>query len=233
MGFIQNLAKGFIRSAVNQVGRDSGRVISNKIYGNAHSTPINGVTCSDGIFYNESNNTQISEKEFSSMLRMEGLKIQYFTTHPLLKTFFFLMGIFATTMIKELSNIYYAIIPSAILVILGICKAMVAKHQMTVYSTKPTPTYTKDNRYSTGKRLAGYTLAKIESITIPTKSFIIKSWIICVVYILFAIMLYTVSIHITNLENGDMLGMWSAIGKCLLIVFSSSVVMTLLFRITP
>ena len=38
--FFVNLGKGFIRSAVNQVGRDGGKVISNNLYGNAHSTPI-------------------------------------------------------------------------------------------------------------------------------------------------------------------------------------------------
>ncbi len=38
--FLGKLTKGFIRSAVNQVGRDGGRVISNQIYGDAHSTPI-------------------------------------------------------------------------------------------------------------------------------------------------------------------------------------------------
>lgn len=38
--YFGKLAKGFIRSAVNQVGRDGGRVISNQIYGDAHSTPI-------------------------------------------------------------------------------------------------------------------------------------------------------------------------------------------------
>ena len=30
-----------IESAVNQVGRDGGKVISNRVYGNSHSTPIN------------------------------------------------------------------------------------------------------------------------------------------------------------------------------------------------
>lgn len=233
MNFLSQLAKGFVRSTVNQVGRDTGRVISNQIYGNAHSTPIKGVTCTDGIFYDESNNTQISENEFSSRLRMEGLKIQYFVTHPLIKTFIFLMGIFATAMIKELSNIYYALIPSVLLVVIGICKAMVARHQMTVYYTKPTPTYTKDRRYSTGRRYTGHTLATVETTTIPTKSFIIKSWITCVIYILYAIMLYAVSTHITNLENGDMLEMWSLTGKCLLIVFTSLVVMNFLFRRIP
>lgn len=41
MGFGKDLAKGFIRSAVNQVGRDGGKVVSNNIYGNKHSTPVN------------------------------------------------------------------------------------------------------------------------------------------------------------------------------------------------
>ena len=38
--FISQLGKGFIRSAVNQVGRDSGKVVSNSIYGDKHSVPI-------------------------------------------------------------------------------------------------------------------------------------------------------------------------------------------------
>lgn len=41
--FLNQLGKGFVRSAVNQVGRDTGKVVSNQAYGNAHSTPIRGV----------------------------------------------------------------------------------------------------------------------------------------------------------------------------------------------
>ena len=37
--YINSLAKGFVRSTVNQVGRDAGKVISNNIYGEQHSTP--------------------------------------------------------------------------------------------------------------------------------------------------------------------------------------------------
>lgn len=37
--FINSLAKGFVRSTVNQVGRDAGKVISNNLYGDRHSTP--------------------------------------------------------------------------------------------------------------------------------------------------------------------------------------------------
>lgn len=42
-----NLAKTFIRSVVRQVGRDSGKVISNKMYGDAHSTPVRIVRNAD------------------------------------------------------------------------------------------------------------------------------------------------------------------------------------------
>lgn len=41
--FFGQLVKGFMRSAVNQVGRDGGRVVSNQIYGDAHSAPIRGI----------------------------------------------------------------------------------------------------------------------------------------------------------------------------------------------
>lgn len=42
--FLKQLTKGFVRSAVNQVGRDGGRVVSNKVYGDRHSIPIRGVS---------------------------------------------------------------------------------------------------------------------------------------------------------------------------------------------
>lgn len=45
--FFTQLGKSFIRSAVNQVGRDGGKVISNQIYGNLHSTPIRLVANAD------------------------------------------------------------------------------------------------------------------------------------------------------------------------------------------
>lgn len=35
MGFVKKLAKEFVQSAVNQVGRDCGKVLSNNIYGYA------------------------------------------------------------------------------------------------------------------------------------------------------------------------------------------------------
>lgn len=40
MSYVNKLAKGFVRSAINQVGRDGGRVVSNKVYKGKHSKPI-------------------------------------------------------------------------------------------------------------------------------------------------------------------------------------------------
>ncbi|MBD5199411.1 MAG: hypothetical protein HDS83_03355 [Bacteroidales bacterium] len=42
--FTKNLAKGFIRAAVNQVGRDGGRVISNNLYNGKNYVPVAEVT---------------------------------------------------------------------------------------------------------------------------------------------------------------------------------------------
>lgn len=233
MNFLSQLAKGFIRSTVNQVGRDTGRVISNQIYGNAHSTPIKGVTCTDGVYYDESNDTTLSEQEFSSRLRMEGLKIQYFSTHPLLKTFYFVLGLFITIMIIEFTNIYYGLIPSAVLVVVGICKGMAAKYQMTVFYTRSMPTYTQDRRYSTGRRVSEQNLGRIKTTIMPTKSFKTKSWIICALYVLYAIVLYIAALHIMKLAPGSALSMWSIIGKCAIIVLSSLVIMDTLFKKLP
>ncbi len=42
-----NLGKTFVRSLVRQVGRDAGKVVSNKAFGDAHSTPIRMVQSAD------------------------------------------------------------------------------------------------------------------------------------------------------------------------------------------
>src|SRR5690625_6120298 len=40
---LNKMSKRFLRSAVNQIGRDGGRVVSNKIYGNRHAIRIQNV----------------------------------------------------------------------------------------------------------------------------------------------------------------------------------------------
>src|SRR5690606_32163822 len=64
MSFLNNLAKGFVRSAVNQVGRDGGKVISNQVYGNAHSTPIRVISNNQSQTQNIDTSNLIEEKEY-------------------------------------------------------------------------------------------------------------------------------------------------------------------------
>src|SRR5690606_20440406 len=64
MSFLNNLAKGLVRSAVNQVGRDGGKVISNQVYGNAHSTPIRAVSNNQTQTENINSLNLTEEKEY-------------------------------------------------------------------------------------------------------------------------------------------------------------------------
>lgn len=85
--FLNTLARNFVRSAVNQVGKDGGRVISNKVYGNRHSIPIRN-TAPDQNIYNlglpKSENTiQIND--------IETYTPEYFETR-LWEYFFLIIG---------------------------------------------------------------------------------------------------------------------------------------------
>ena len=48
--FLEQLGRSFVRSAVNQVGRDSGKVVSNYLYGDKHATPRRIVTSKSSDF---------------------------------------------------------------------------------------------------------------------------------------------------------------------------------------
>ena len=64
MSFISNLTKGFIKSAVNQVGRDGGKVISNNLYNNQNTTQVN-ITSTESSDSSNNTNTQLfEEKEY-------------------------------------------------------------------------------------------------------------------------------------------------------------------------
>jgi len=57
MSFLNQLGKDFVRSAVRQVGRDGGRVISNQIYNGKHGTPV----------YRSNNNQFLIDKEIDDI----------------------------------------------------------------------------------------------------------------------------------------------------------------------
>ena len=134
MSFLTDLAKGFVRSAVNQVGRDGGKVISNKLYGNNHSTPIRSANNSN-LLYEERNNENIQlTKQNISPSIMKYLFISF------LSFAFFPLG-------------------TAILLINGLIK--INQKDIKAYYYKKIAVYAKDRRYKRGVRFEGYQEQKV------------------------------------------------------------------------
>ena len=71
-----NLFNQFISSAVRQVGRDGGRIISNKVYGNQHATKISVIN--ENISYDSSKNIL----SYDELGYKEGEKICTFSSYP-------------------------------------------------------------------------------------------------------------------------------------------------------
>lgn len=157
--FMSNLAKGFIRSAVNQVGRDGGKIISNRIYGDAHSTPYRNTsfqnTHNDEVFYKEISPDEIRQKAIK-----DGYTPVYSQTHWLVKILYF---IFSTFWLAILFNglPILAAIPSVILLCKGVSKILY-KEEIKMQKIAPVAVYKQDRRYKTGERLIGYTNKKLE-----------------------------------------------------------------------
>jgi hypothetical protein len=128
-----NLGQEFIRAAVRQVGRDGGKVISNKIYNGQHGTPIydsgkNGMTSKQIV--------DVSEIDMSIQPKIKGGGIV-----PVLKGLFFqivpVIGHIAV-LIKGLSYLN--------------------KTTTSVYASAPNKVV--DRRYKVGYRIDGYSIVK-------------------------------------------------------------------------
>lgn len=190
MSFLANLGKGFIRSAVNQVGRDTGRVVSNKIYGDAHATPIKGITQTKGVIYDENEGINLTEAEFSAKLRSEGYKSKYFNTHPFSKCFMWIIGFIGTLVLSVPEGNIYAIIPPALLFIYSVLKLISSYYTMEVYKQKQMTVYKTDLRYKDGKRFAGYQQGEVTYDIFPTKIYKSNMIAIFVIYTFLAAIMY-------------------------------------------
>ncbi|MFV0545694.1 MAG: hypothetical protein ACK5ND_05775 [Bacteroides sp.] len=143
--FFVNLGKGFVRSAVNQVGRDGGKVISNSIYGNAHATPIRGVNMNQKKQYiNETTEEIITPEELRKRGELEGMCVKIHKYPLATKITWFVSALLFS----------WTFIPEIVLFIKGIQK-FVQRH---VYMEKRVTiaNYTTDKRYKSGQRLQGY-----------------------------------------------------------------------------
>jgi hypothetical protein len=154
MSFLGNLAKGFIRSAVNQVGRDGGKVISNNVYGDKHTTPIRNTNNQIQNFITENNSQTIDRAD----LLKEGFK-EELMSNSIIMNIFVVVGSFA---LPILGSLYWTII--------GLINLF--KKNTKFYIYKQQAVYKSDRRYSSGKRLEGYQNVKAYSIhkIIATKS---------------------------------------------------------------
>lgn len=126
MRFFENLGKGLIRSAVNQVGRDGGRVVSNQLYGDAHSTPHRIVN----------NNTKpvIDGNDYVAQYAKEQTTI----------------GI----ILRVIFAFFFNLLGAAVLLVYGLKKKSKAAF-VTIYRYEQVPIYRKDNRYKMGVRYTG------------------------------------------------------------------------------
>lgn len=143
--FTEDLAKGFVRSAVNQVGRDGGKVISNSIYGNAHSTPIRGIgKNTHNQFFDESTNEVISPEELRLRAEAEGFQVSLFRYNAGIKIVLYIVSLFFAILV----------VPSIIIFIFGIMKFF----QKTVFMKKSVlvAQFVPDRRYKDGRRLNGH-----------------------------------------------------------------------------
>lgn len=133
MGFVKDLGKGLVRSAVNQVGRDGGKVVSNQLYGDAHSTPhriAGGRTTID----------EPRDIDADYMALDTDGKIMKHSTIGI---------IFRVTL-----AFCFHIIGGVILLIYGLRKKANAG-EITVSRYEDVPTYEQDRRYKGGARYAG------------------------------------------------------------------------------
>lgn len=126
MSFFENLGKGLIRSAVNQIGRDGGRVVSNQLYGDAHSTPHRIVN----------NNTKpvIDGNDYVAQYAKEQT-----TTGIILRVIF---------------AFFFNLLGAAVLLVYGLKKKSKSAF-VTIYRYEQVPIYRKDNRYKMGVRYTG------------------------------------------------------------------------------
>lgn len=154
MSFLGNLAKGFIRSAVNQVGRDGGKVISNNVYGDKHATPIRNTNNEVQNLISDNNSQTFNRADILN----EGFKEELFT-NGIFMNFFILLGSFA---LPFFGSLY--------MVIIGLTNLF--KKTTKFYIFKQQPVYKTDRRYSSGQKLEGYQNVKAYSIhkIIATKS---------------------------------------------------------------
>lgn len=137
MSFLNSLLKSFIRSAVNQVGRDGGKVISNQLYRGAHTTPIN--LQSQPSTSSSSTPSTPNQYQFLPLALADKLPLKI------------IAYIICTTLIPFIGTLYV------------IYKGVLYSEKTTdeIYQIKDVPYGKPDKRYTSGVRILGYRKQKV------------------------------------------------------------------------
>lgn len=136
MGFGKDLAKGLVRSAVNQVGRDAGKVVSNQLYGDAHSVPHRSVG-SSGSGQPKFVGTDEHEVRIERCEPPSGLRISLYVFLAFLFNF-----------------------AGAVALIAMGCISWLSRERVKGWRVYSVPTYYRDGRYREGMRYTGDVLRR-------------------------------------------------------------------------
>lgn len=159
---MSKLLKGFVRSAVNQVGRDSGKVISNQVFGDAHATPIRIVKDQNQVMSNNPN-----EPHFLSDVQVT-------------KEYIWVKWIWAV-----LISILIPFIGAFLILYRSIINFF--KKTQKVDKLTTSPVYKSDKRYKEGVRYSGVTTVKNEIKIEPLPGYLKKQRIKAVGYLVIAL----------------------------------------------
>ena len=154
MSFLGKLGRGFISSAVNQVGRDTGKVFSNSIYGDRHATPIRHV---GGKTYHTNQMSTINPEAFYEINREEAIANGYRINDTCKMT----GGRIALFIFYVITSIIMPIgIFSLLMCIVFLRWAYQKKTRNFTYLEKDVrvPIKVSDRRYKYGYRIEGYRL---------------------------------------------------------------------------
>lgn len=172
--FIHGLAKGFVRSAVNQVGRDAGKVVSNGIYGDSHSTPIRNV----------SGNSRIVDYG-----KIEDEQMQVIEPSTKKAVIWCIVGLF------------FGFIGSIVMLIVGYRK-LKNKYTVEAWQYQSQAVYVADGRYKRGMRYDGHNLTR-RKIKIEASEYEVEqNEKIAKIYLWFGFITFVLFVTVTMAANG-------------------------------
>lgn len=150
--FLKQLSKSFVRSAINQVGRDGGRVISNQLYNGKNYVPVANVGQQSGQIQQSFNSAQL----LSDIPNNAIVSIKPFSSCKL-----FILGFisFVSFPLGSLCVFIYGL--------MKFCDTM-----MTVEWISKEPQYTEDRRYKSGVRCVGVVEIKHKEKVLATQDVI-------------------------------------------------------------